>query len=113
MGENRMRRAFIWISILLALLLLGLLLASFLNENAQVVQLYFLMWRTTEMSLGLLVTFSFLIGAVLSAFVLAGLVLSKSLELRRLRRELSAVQRLMEIKEAKSSPDLVESTPAR
>jgi uncharacterized integral membrane protein len=101
MGERPMRRALTWIFILLALSTLGFGLARFLSENSQTVQLYFLAWRTLESSLGILVGASFLLGALLSSFVLTGLVLSRSLEIRRLHRELSAVQRLMEIKEAK------------
>lgn len=96
-----MKRAFVWIFILLFLFSLGLAIARFLNENSEMVQLYFLAWRTQEIALGLLVGFTFMIGALLSAFVLIGLVLSKSIEIRRLNRELSALQRLMEIKESK------------
>ncbi|TVQ80025.1 MAG: LapA family protein [Bradymonadales bacterium] len=98
-----MKRVFGILLIVAAVFVLGFALAHFLRENAQNVRLYFLAWRTYESSLGVLVSLSFIVGLLVSAVIFSGILISRSLELRRLKRELTALERLMEIKEQKEA----------
>jgi uncharacterized integral membrane protein len=94
-----MRKA-IWILLSLLFVFGGaFLLARFLEENSQREALRFFLWRTKEFPLGYMVSLSFLGGLVLASALLLSQLFSKSMELKRLRRELSALQKMLEMKE--------------
>ena len=101
-----MKRSLGYFFVILAIAIFGTALALFLNQNGDPVVLYFgAEWlgyfKTREVSLGNLVLLVFLFGIFLSGFVLASNLVAKSMELRRLRRELEAIQRTLDIKTRK------------
>jgi len=87
--------------IIVVLLVVGgaFALARFLNENSDVIQLKFIYWQTKEVALGSLVLISFFLGVFISSLFLMGSLFSKYFEARRLRRENTALQKMMEIRE--------------
>ncbi|PIR21901.1 MAG: hypothetical protein COV44_10820 [Deltaproteobacteria bacterium CG11_big_fil_rev_8_21_14_0_20_45_16] len=94
-----MRRSLYYIFILTLIILGGVALGRFWVENAEPAQLMFLEWRTKPTSMASLIIISFSVGVVLSSTVLTGSMLSKFLEAKRLRRENTALQKMMELKE--------------
>ena len=110
-----MKRSLSYFFILSLVVAAGVSLAIFLNQNNDPVILYFgANWlggffRSSEIALGHLVLISFLVGIFGSGVVLAGQLISKTLELQRLRRELEALQRTLQIHSQKEES----ATPAR
>jgi len=101
-----MRRAITWIIFVSLVGLVGTALALFLNQNSDPVVLYFgTEWlgffKTRELNLGALLLISVLTGILASALILIGTLISKSLEVRRLRRELEAIQRSLDLRTRK------------
>lgn len=96
-----MKRGVVFVIYVLILFVLGFALARFLEENSQPIQLRFYLWRTKEIGLATLVSLSFLGGVILSSLFLLGTVFAKTMEAKRLRRENLALQKMMELKEAK------------
>lgn len=99
-----MRRAFFWLFFLVLLFVCTAALSIFLTQNSQTISLYFGaewmgFYRSREVAVGHLVLLSLGAGLFLSSFVLTGNLLSKNFELRRLRREIEALQRTLELKE--------------
>jgi len=88
------------IFIILLIVGAGYLLSRFLDANREIVQLQFMLWRSKQLPLGILVTASFALGLVLSSGILVSSLLSKTFEARRLHRENEALQRLLETKSA-------------
>jgi uncharacterized integral membrane protein len=82
----------------LAMVAGGYLVSVFLDANREMVQLRFSLWRTKDVGLGLLVSFSFVLGLAISAGILTTALISKMLESKRLHRENDALQRLLETK---------------
>jgi uncharacterized integral membrane protein len=98
----------IWILILLLVVVLGgFLLARFLEDNSQRESLRFFLWRTKEFPIGYMVSLSFMAGLLISSVLLLSNLLSRSIELRRLRREIGALQKILEVNE-KSNAKLKE-----
>jgi uncharacterized integral membrane protein len=71
-------------------------IARFFTENAEPLQLEFWSWRTREVPKGYLVAFIFLAGILVSGLLTLTTVLSKTFEVGRLRREVQALQRLLD-----------------
>jgi hypothetical protein len=102
-----MKRSLWYFFFLSLLVLLGVCLALFLNQNTDPVVLYFgASWlggflRTSEIAQGHLLLITFLLGIFCSGFTLAGQLISRTLELRRVKRELEALQRTLQIQSQK------------
>ncbi len=101
-----MKKSLSYFLIVLIVVLAGTALALFLKQNSDPAVLYFGaewmgFYRTRELALGNIVLLAFLSGVLLSGVVLTSNIVLKSLELRRLRRELEAIQRTLEIKTRK------------
>lgn len=79
-------------------------LQRFLSENAFPTQVQFLLWRTKEVSLGLLVALSFLSGILLASLFLITALFSSMMTSRRLKRENAALQRMIELKDSEVTP---------
>lgn len=87
------------LSILLSLIFVvagAFLIARFFTENAEPMQVEFWGWRTKEIQKGYFVGLIFLFGILLSGFLTLSTVLSKAFEMARLRREVQALQRLLD-----------------
>lgn len=78
------------------------LVARFFNENNEPIQLQFWVWRTKEIAKGTLIGLVFLGGLMVSAILTASTVVSKSFEVSRLRREVVALQKMLQ---SKSNPN--------
>lgn len=94
----------------LGVMTLGFALAQFLQVNQEPAQLRFCIgsacrwgWQTKEVSLGWLVSLSFLVGLFLSSALIFSAAASKSLEAKRLRRENESMRKLLETKVDHSS----------
>ena len=94
-----MKRDFFLIFVFLVMIIGSLSIGRLWMENADPIQLKFFYWQTKELSSGSLVILSFVIGFALASLVLIGGTFSKYIEARRLRRENSALQKLIEAKE--------------
>jgi lysylphosphatidylglycerol synthetase-like protein (DUF2156 family) len=70
--------------------------ARFFTENAEPMQLEFWTWRTKEIQKGYLAGIIFLFGILVSGILTLSTVLSKTFEVARLRREVQALQRLLD-----------------
>jgi len=82
--------------LILGLLAVAYFLARFFNENSEPTRLQFMIWRTKELSKGILLAITFLLGAFMTAFFGFSGIIAKSMEASRLRRENAALQRLLE-----------------
>jgi len=101
-----MRRSIFWVIFISLVALVGTSLALFLNQNSDPVVLYFgTEWmgyfKTREINLGNLLLLTLLSGILASALILAGSLASRSIEVRRLRRELEAIQRSLDLRTRK------------
>ncbi len=101
-----MRRSIGWVIFISLVALAGTALALFLNQNSDPVVLYFgAEWlgffKTREINLGNLLLLTLLSGVLASALILTGALVSRSLEVRRLRRELEAIQRSLDLRTRK------------
>lgn len=90
---KRLARLILFLTLVVAS---ALLLTRFLSDNEELVQLRFINWRTKEISQALLTLIAFLSGIGLAIVLLFSAVVSKSMQVRRLRRENEALQRLVE-----------------
>lgn len=91
-----MRRSVTLIFFVALVVTAALGLSRFMADNADPQRLRFMMWQTREVTLGMLVMLSFLMGLGCSCLFLMSVMIKKALEARRLRRENVALQKLLE-----------------
>lgn len=94
-----MRKSFYLIGVLLVLVFGGIAIGSFWMDNSESIQLQFLSWRTKPVSLGALVIICFSSGVLIASALVSGSLFSRYFEVRRLRRENSALQKMLELKD--------------
>ena len=99
--------------LILALFVAGtLVLARFLIENYEPMQLDLLGWRTKETSKGVLVVLAFAVGVLSAGILIFSAAFSKSLEASRLKRENRSLQRLLENQVRETTPQASPQSPA-
>lgn len=74
------------------------MLSRFFDENSDPLQIQLMNWRTKPVGTGVLVLMAFVLGFLLSFLVTFTAVVAKSLEVGRLKRETSALQKMLEDK---------------
>jgi uncharacterized integral membrane protein len=87
-----MRAVFNRIFVIVGLIILALGIYHFSEMNQSGIQLYFLKWRTLEISVGMMFLLAFTAGVLLSVLSLTTFIVQLSFEKRRLKRELEAMQ---------------------
>jgi len=108
-----MKRGLMSVGVLVLILIGALLVGRFWMDNSELIRLRFLSWRTQEISLGALSLLSFGSGVLVTAALLTSGMFSKHFEARRLRRENSALQTLLERSDrSQASENSDSSTPA-
>lgn len=103
-----MKRSMTLLMTLIFVVAAAFLVGRFFTQNAEPVQLEFWNWRTKEIQKGYLIALVFLAGIFISGFLTLSTVLSKTFEVSRLKREVLALQRLLDqqSKDQSSSPKI-------
>lgn len=98
-----MKRALYFAVFILLVVGCALSLTEFLNQNSEPLRLKFFYWQTKALSVAAYIVISFLLGLGLTMSVLVSVMFRKHFEARRLRRENSALQKLLSDKEKQLS----------